>query len=80
MLFSTSRTANAANDVQKLDLQKLIAELSKSKPDVNMVKKKTDSLGIPYNPDLIILMSEVLVYLSKSPRPNKTHKEQLKEN
>ncbi len=75
MLLNTSRAASASNNVQKL-----IAELSKSKPDIAIVKKNTDILGIPYNPDLIILMSEVLVYLSKSARAHKTQLRALKEN
>jgi hypothetical protein len=48
------------------DLQVLVKELSKSNPDSKLIKSKTDVLGIPYSADLIILMSEVLVYLSKS--------------
>jgi len=48
------------------DLQVLVKELSKSNPDSKLLKTKTDILGIPYSSDLIILMSEVLVYLSKS--------------
>lgn len=48
------------------DLQVLVKELSKSNPDSKLIKSKTDILGIPYSADLIILMSEVLVYLSKT--------------
>ncbi len=48
------------------DLQVLVKELSKNNPDSKLIKSKTDVLGIPYSSDLIILMSEVLVYLSKS--------------
>jgi len=48
------------------DLQVLVKELSKNNPDSKLIKTKTDILGIPYSSDLIILMSEVLVYLSKS--------------
>lgn len=48
------------------DLQVLVKELSKTNPDSKLIKNKTDILGIPYSSDLIILMSEVLVYLSKS--------------
>lgn len=58
------------------DLNILVQELSKSNPDSKLLKSKTDVLGIPYSPDLIILMSEVLVYLSKS---KQTHKGRLKE-
>ena len=47
------------------DLQILVKELSKSNPDSKLIKNKTDRLGIPYSADIIILMSEVLVYLSK---------------
>lgn len=63
---------SAPND----DLQTLVHELSKTNPDSKLIKTKTDILGIPYSNDLIILMSEVLVYLSK--KPNK--KNNLKEN
>ena len=48
------------------DLQTLVQELSKMNPDSKLIRKKTDSLGIPYSSDLIVLMSEVLVYLSKN--------------
>jgi hypothetical protein len=54
-------------------LQALVQELSKANPDSKLIRNKTDFLGIPYSPDLIILMSEVLVYLSNNkkekPRP-----------
>ncbi len=46
-------------------LRVLVAELSKVNPDVKVIKNKTDTLGIPFNADPIILMSEVLVYLSQ---------------
>lgn len=62
--------------IGSLDLNILVQELSKSNPDSKLLKSKTDILGIPYSPDLIILMSEVLVYLSKS---KQTHKGRLKE-
>lgn len=52
--------------VQNQDLQVLVKELSKTNPDAKLIKNKTDVLGIPYSQDLIVLMSEVLVYLSKS--------------
>lgn len=57
------------------DLQLLVKELSKTNPDSKLLKNKTDILGIPYSSDLIILMSEVLVYLSK----NENKKPRLKE-
>ena len=57
------------------DLQVLVKELSKSNPDSKLLKTKTDILGIPYSSDLIILMSEVLVYLSKT----ESQKPRLKE-
>lgn len=50
-------------------LSVLVQELSKKSPNVDLIKNKTDLLGIPYSDDLIILMSEVLVYLSKTPQP-----------
>lgn len=49
-------------------LNVLVQELSKKNPNVELIKTKTNLLGIPYSNDLIILMSEVLVYLSKSPQ------------
>ncbi|MBY0553368.1 hypothetical protein K2P97_02485 [bacterium] len=64
------------NSAPNEDLQTLVQELSKTNPDSKLIKNKTDVLGIPYSNDLIILMSEVLVYLSKN--PNK--KNNLKEN
>lgn len=79
---------SVAGSVIGSDLQALVHELSKSNPNINRVKDKTDILGIPYNPDLITLMSEVLVYLSKnspsknslqSTRPDKNHQKQLKD-
>lgn len=48
------------------DLQILVQELSKKNPDSKLVKSKTDLLGIPYSADEIIMMSEVLVYISKN--------------
>lgn len=53
---------NTANS----DLQTLVQELSKTNPDSKLIKNKTEVLGIPYSQDVIILMSEVLVYLSKN--------------
>lgn len=58
------------HDDQHLDI--LVQELSKSSPNTHTVKSKTELLGIPYNQDLIVLMSDVLVYLSKQPR-KKSH-------
>jgi len=49
-------------------LNVLVQELSKNNPNQDIIKTKTDVLGIPYSPDLIILMSDVLVYLSKNPQ------------
>ena len=45
-------------------LNVLVQELSKKNPNVDLIKDKTNLLGIPYSNDLIVLMSEVLVYLS----------------
>ncbi len=44
----------------------LVHELSKKSPNNDIIKDKTGLLGIPYSPDLIVLMSEVLVFLSAS--------------
>ncbi len=56
-------------------LNVLVQELSKKSPNVDLIKNKTDILGIPYSNDLIILMSEVLVYLSKTPQTSIQMKE-----
>lgn len=57
------------------DLQILVQELSKTNPNEKVIKNKTDLLGIPYSPDLIILMSEVLVFLSKNEGKKSRYKE-----
>lgn len=57
------------------DLQILVQELSKTNPNEKVIKNKTDQLGIPYSPDLIILMSEVLVFLSKTESKKSRYKE-----
>lgn len=49
-------------------LNVLVLELSKNNPNADILKTKTEVLGIPYSPDMIILMSDVLVYLSKNPQ------------
>ncbi|MBC7465498.1 MAG: hypothetical protein H7256_05850 [Bdellovibrio sp.] len=52
-------------------LNVLVLELSKNNPNAEVLKSKSEVLGIPYSPDMIILMSDVLVYLSKNPqKPN----------
>lgn len=48
------------------DLQTLVHELSKTNPDSKLIKNKTEVLGIPYSQDVIILMSEVLIFLSEN--------------
>lgn len=53
------------------DLKTLVQELSKTNPDAELIKTKTGLLGIPYSADLIIMMSEVLVYLSKLNVPSR---------
>lgn len=58
------------------DLQTLVHELSKNNPDAKLIKNKTEVLGIPYSQDVITLMSEVLVYLSKT---NATSKNPMKD-
>lgn len=62
-------------NIQSEDLKVLVQELSKANPDAKLIKNKTETLGIPYSPDQIILMSEVLVYLSQ----NTNSKGRLKE-
>lgn len=60
------------------DLQTLVHELSKTNPDSKLIKNKTEVLGIPYSQDVIILMSEVLVYLSKNnPSPKSRMKDKI---
>ncbi len=60
---------------QNEHLSLLVHELSKKNPNSDLIKTKTHILGIPYSPDLIILMSEVLVFLSKSPKKKQIPKE-----
>lgn len=43
----------------------LVSELSKDIPNQKNVKKLCDKIGIPYNDDPIILMSDVLVFSDK---------------
>ena len=64
-VMAANITPNKTNSTSE-HLQVLVQELSKANPDSRLIKKKTDVLGIPYSPDLIILMSEVLVYLSNN--------------
>ncbi len=66
---------SATVSIENKDLKTLVHELSKANPDPKLIRNKTDVLGIPYSPDLIVLMSEVLVFLSK----NKSSKNRLKE-
>lgn len=47
-------------------INQLVIELSKANPNIELIKSKTETLGIPYSADIIILMSDVLVYLSKN--------------
>lgn len=58
------------------DLQTLVHELSKTNPDSKLIENKAEVLGIPYSQDIIILMSEVLVYLSQN---NSESKNRLKD-
>ena len=57
------------------NLHLLVRELSKSHPNTEIIKSKTQVLGIPYSADLIILMSDVLVYLAKQPKKKPSMKE-----
>lgn len=52
--------------IQNEDLNILVQELSKKNPNPQLIKSKTDIIGIPYSSDLIILMSEVLVFISQN--------------
>ena len=63
------------SQIQNEDLNVLVQELSKKNPNPQLLKSKTDVLGIPYSADVIILMSEVLVYLSKNDRKRSILKE-----
>lgn len=56
-------------------LNALVLELSKNNPNADVIKSKTEILGIPYSPDMIILMSDVLVYISKNPQKRPTLKD-----
>jgi hypothetical protein len=49
-------------------LNVLVLELAKNSPNAHVIKNKAEVLGIPYSVDMIILMSDVLVYLSKNPQ------------
>lgn len=66
--FST--TFSSAN----ADLQTLVQELAKNNPDKKLIKNKSLALGIPYSTDLITLMSEVLLYLSRNNLANNASK------
>ena len=57
-------------------INQLVIELSKLNPCTDVIKSKTGILGIPYSPDIIILMSDVLVFLSENKKPQ-TLKEKL---
>ena len=59
------------------NLHLLVRELSKSQPNAEVIKSKTQILGIPYSDDLIILMSDVMVYLAKQPKKKSSLKEKL---
>ncbi|MBC7420995.1 MAG: hypothetical protein H7328_09740 [Bdellovibrio sp.] len=61
--------------VQSEDLNVLVQELSKKNPNPQLIKNKADVLGIPYSSDLIILMSEVLVFLSQNDHKKSIMKE-----
>ena len=63
--------------IQNEDLNILIEELSKKNPNTQLIKNKADNLGIPYSPDLIVLMSEVLVFLSQNDHKRTAMKEKL---
>ncbi len=85
---TANNTGSKSDNNTSKDLQILLQELAKSNPEARLVKSKIDILGIPYNSDLIILLSEVLVYLSKNLLKNmaakkiqqkQLKKEQLKE-
>lgn len=58
-------------------INQLVVELSKAKPNAELIKSKTSLLGIPYSPDIIILMSDVLVYLSETNKKKNPMKEKL---
>ena len=61
--------------IQNEDLNILVQELSKKNPNPQLIKSKTDSIGIPYSSDLIILMSEVLVFISQNESKHSAMKE-----
>ena len=65
-LFLIVTTEGRMSVVENQHLSTLVQELSKKNPDTELIKSKTSQLGIPYSNDLIILMSEVLVFLSES--------------
>ncbi len=61
--------------IQNEDLNVLVQELSKKTPNPQLIKSKTEILGIPYSADLIVLMSEVLVFLSQNDSKRSVMKE-----
>ena len=61
--------------IQNEDLNVLVQELSKKNPNPQLIKSKSETLGIPYSSDLIILMSEVLVFLSQNDHKKSIMKE-----
>lgn len=63
---------------QNEHLNVLVQELSKKNPNRQLIKDKTHLLKIPFRDDLIVLMSEVLCFISKNekkliPVKEKTH-------
>lgn len=63
---------------QNEHLNVLVQELSKKSPNRELLKDKTALLKIPFSEDLIILMSEILCFISKNekkliPIKEKTH-------
>lgn len=65
MSINVARTNKRKTKPYGDNIQVLVQELSSPNPDLKIVKSKTEALGIPYNSDLIVLMSEVLLFLSQ---------------
>ncbi len=65
MSINVARINKRKNKPCSDNVQVLVQELSSPNPDLKIVKSKTEALGIPYNSDLIVLMSEVLLFLSQ---------------
>ena len=54
----------------QLELCQLVSELSKTKPDLKLVKSMCQKTGFKYSPDLIELMSDILMNVKSTKKNN----------